>query len=341
MMDPGMGPGVGPGRARGMMGYGMDMGPGMGRGMGRMGQGMGMGQGMMGYGMGPGMGMGMGPGMGMGHGMGMGMGRGMGPGMMGYCMGGHMCERALLFAPPDVLEARFDLDDDQIRKVLNTRNELLTNMERHRSKMRLLWLDLRALLRQDAPPEQKVVEVRRKISDRRGKMAEAAAKARLKVLGTLTEKQRTDLRSNCIAHGMGGAMCAGALMFGPPDALKSGFGLTDSQIQKIESIRSDLETKMEKHRSKLQSLYLKKRTLMQEDMPPEEKVLELERDIASRRADVAEERIKAWLSIMGELTPQQRANIRAACAPPGSRMGRGPGRRGMRRGPPGRGMRRR
>ena len=123
------------------------------------------------------------------------------------------------------------------------------------------------------------------------------------------------------------------LMMAQPAMLKAKLGLDDAQIQKIQKIWYNMASKAIKTRAEVQQLRLKKRMLMQTDLPDENKVLALHRKIRSLRGKMSEEKIKSRLKVLRTLTKQQRTKYRAMC-PRGmghgnwGRMGRRGGRGG-------------
>jgi hypothetical protein len=124
---------------------------------------------------------------------------------------------------------------------------------------------------------------------------------------------------------MSGARCSWALLYVPLPVLKARLGLDRVRLGKIEAIRSNLLDKTIKHRSKIQVLWIKKQSLMQQESPPEGKVLGVDRQIRGLWGKIREEQIKARLHIRRVLTPEQRTNAQSACLAPGA-MGWGGGR---------------
>lgn len=122
-------------------------------------------------------------------------------------------------------------------------------------------------------------------------------------------------------------------MRAPADVLKVRFGLSDDQVTKIETIRTNFLKKQITYRAEIQKIRLEQRQLMQSDLPAEAKVLQLMRKARAQRGKLAEERVKAHLKIMATLTKDQRTKVRTECGPMmGQGRGWGPGARGWGRG---------
>lgn len=130
-----------------------------------------------------------------------------------------------------------------------------------------------------------------------------------------------------MGYGMIGAGgCGQALLYAPLPALTARLGLSPAQVEKIEAIRSNLLEKTAKHRSKIQVLWIKKQALMQQQSPPEAKVLQVERQIRGLWGKIREEHIKARLHIGQVLSAKQRTSVQSACTAPGPMGWGGPGR---------------
>ncbi len=142
--------------------------------------------------------------------------------------------------------------------------------------------------------------------------------------------------------------CAGMLMRAHPDMLKIRLGITDAQLAKIQAVRNNVISKRISSRAQLAQIRLKLRTLGEQDLPDEKKVLNLMRTARGVRGRMTEEGVKAHLKILRMLKKAQRAMLRATCAQRtgwgqrGNRRwgkgGRGFGRRGGGRGFGGRGL---
>ena len=140
-----------------------------------------------------------------------------------------------------------------------------------------------------------------------------------------------------VGHGPGGfgwKGCGRMLMH--PEMLKAKLGLTDAQVARLQSIRTNVMSKQIQARAEAQQLQLKQRELFQADLPDQNKVLDGMRKVRAVRGRMAEERVKAHLAMLSTLTKEQRAQLRSQClaAGPGQGqwggkgMGRGWGRRG-------------
>lgn len=142
--------------------------------------------------------------------------------------------------------------------------------------------------------------------------------------------------------GRGFGRCGGMLMRAHPDVLKAKLGLNETQIARVRAIRTNLASKRIKLHAEVQQLRLKQAELFEADLPDQNKVLGLMRQVRGLRGRLAEERIKAHLGVLSVLTKDQRTQLRTQCATMakgrwgGKGWGRGHGRgRGWGRGPGG------
>ena len=120
-------------------------------------------------------------------------------------------------------------------------------------------------------------------------------------------------------HQMGKRRCLGRLMHGHPEMLKKRLQLTDAQIAKIDPIRTNFLRKAIKYRAMVQQYRLDKRTEMRKDLPNQGRVLAAMRKIRGARGNMKEEMVKAYISILKVMNPDQRKKMRQQCR----RMGRG------------------
>lgn len=122
--------------------------------------------------------------------------------------------------------------------------------------------------------------------------------------------------------GMGLRMgCAKMLMRAHPDMLKTRLGVTDAQLTKIQAVRNNCISKRINSKAQLAQIRLKLRTLGEQDLPDEKKVLNLMSKARGVRGQMMEEGVKAQLKMMRTLKKEQRATLRATCAK--QRLGRG------------------
>jgi Spy/CpxP family protein refolding chaperone len=146
--------------------------------------------------------------------------------------------------------------------------------------------------------------------------------------------------------GHGDKLCGPALLHAHPDVLKAKMGLNDAQIKKIQALRNNFASQRIKLQAQAQQLMLQMSTLLEADLPDQNKVIDLSRKIRGVRGQLVEEGIKTALKVGQILTKEQRTAMRAQCPRMGMGMGMGMGmhggmgmgRGGMGRGGMGRGM---
>jgi Spy/CpxP family protein refolding chaperone len=127
--------------------------------------------------------------------------------------------------------------------------------------------------------------------------------------------------------GFGGpGRCGKMLLHAPPEVLKARLSLNDAQLAKLQAVRVNVLTKQIKLKAELDQHRLVMQQLMQQDLPPQAKVLQQMRKARSLRGVLQEERVKAYLKALAVLTTQQRQLVRAQCPwGMGQRWGRGHG----------------
>jgi Spy/CpxP family protein refolding chaperone len=121
----------------------------------------------------------------------------------------------------------------------------------------------------------------------------------------------TDAEARRGRKGHGGKMGGHGLMLsgGIPSGMKEKLQLTDVQIRRIDAIRMNFQNKRIDLKARLSRLRLKSQQLMQQDQPPQDKVLQMMRQRRHLRGLLAEERVKAQLKIRATLTPKQRQQL--------------------------------
>ena len=123
--------------------------------------------------------------------------------------------------------------------------------------------------------------------------------------------------------------CAKMLMHAPAHRLKAELSLSDAQIKKIESRRDNFLNKRIDMRAKIDRLRIPLRKEIQQELPNEQRVLQLMRKTRGVHGRLQEERVKTLLGTARVLTPEQRSKLRKLCrqrAGKGFEKGRGWGR---------------
>lgn len=107
--------------------------------------------------------------------------------------------------------------------------------------------------------------------------------------------------------------CARALLKAHPEVLKAKLNLTNDQLIRIQTLRTNFLTKRIKQKAQLQLVQLQLRTLLEADLPVQNKVLTQMRKARGIRGKIQEERVKAQLKMLTVLKKEQRTLLRTHC----------------------------
>lgn len=117
--------------------------------------------------------------------------------------------------------------------------------------------------------------------------------------------------------------CAMLLIRGHLARLKEGLNLSDAQLKELEAARAPFLTSAVGLRGKMELYHVQLHEALSMEMPDEARVLDIERRLREVRARFEEDGTKAYLKILGILTPEQRSMLHQSCStmgPPGMGM---------------------
>jgi Spy/CpxP family protein refolding chaperone len=123
--------------------------------------------------------------------------------------------------------------------------------------------------------------------------------------------------------------CAMLLMRGHLARLKQELNLSDAQLKDLEAVRIPFLTEAVGLRGNMEMYHVQLEEALSTDVPDEAKVLDIERKLREAYAHYEEDGTKAYIKMLGILTPEQRTQLCEHCStlgPPGMGMRRWGGR---------------